>query len=696
MFKRQTLPRAPWIATFAAVAAIIMIAATLLYRREAQRVTDELYENLEVVGSLKSVQIRHWREERAGDATTLAASPTVQHAAASAATHPERIAADSDFRAIVNVMAAAFTYSNVLLVSPDGRVLFTLQPADSTLGPNTRLALDSAAAVPTPVLSNLFRGTDGLAHVDVAHAVRDRQGRTLAVLLLRTSTGTYLNPLMSSWPSARKTTGSFLLRRDGDDVIVLKDQVGPGDVVATVVPLSMRSLAPVAAALGVTGRFAGEDHRRVRVLADLRRVTDAPWFIISKIDESEVHEVVWLRARAIPFVAGLLVLLSGAVTAYAYRDRQNSRLRALWNEERRAREAQAVFRTTFYSIGDAVITTDLEQRVTAMNRVAEQLTGWTDAEARGKPLGSIYHTVDEDTRVPRNPLVVAQAGSGESTGFDNHTLLLGRTHEYPIASTAATIRDDVGAAAGAVVIFRDETAHRHQQAVLLREERMASMGRLAGGVAHDFNNLLSIIMNATELVMTELPGGGSARADLEEVQRACDRATALTRQLLTFSKRQVVKPQPVDVSSLALNMQSMLVRLLGRRASLALDCAPGVGIVLADPVQIEQVLMNLVINARDAMPNGGTITVATRETVLDAPLDVASGTLPAGRYVMIEVRDPGSGMDAATQRRVFEPFFTTKPAGEGTGLGLATVHGIVQRAGGAVSIASEPGHGTTF
>jgi signal transduction histidine kinase/ActR/RegA family two-component response regulator len=272
-----------------------------------------------------------------------------------------------------------------------------------------------------------------------------------------------------------------------------------------------------------------------------------------------------------------------------------------------------------------------------------------------------------------------------------------------VSISTAAIHDAAGRAVGSVALYVDiggrkraEEALRQSQEQLRQAQKMEAVGRLAGGIAHDFNNLLSAILSYSEMVMTDLPEAHPSREDLEQIRQAGARAAELTQQLLAFSRRQLLQLRPLDLNTVVAGVDRMLRRVIGEDVVLQTVLAPDIRSTRGDAGQLEHVLMNLAVNARDAMPAGGTLTITTTDLDVGEAGLATWPELSPGRYVTLAVRDTGAGMTPEVQERIFEPFFTTKPVGHGTGLGLSTVYGIVAQSGGQVFVRSAPGAGSTF
>jgi PAS domain S-box-containing protein len=349
------------------------------------------------------------------------------------------------------------------------------------------------------------------------------------------------------------------------------------------------------------------------------------------------------------------------------------------------------------SLGEAVITTDTRLTVTFFNQAAENLTGWQALDAHGHPLTAILHLVDEPTRQPVTVPLDQVVQEGIVTGFGEQTLLM-RPDGYmrAIAGCATPIRDAQGQVQGLVLVVRDITAPRRVEAQLRQSQKLAAIGTLAGGIAHEFNNVLASIIGFTELTVDDVSPESRAWQNLQKVLQAGLRAKQVVQQLLAFSRQSPPVRESVQLDQIIRETLTLLRASLPSTITLQYYGKPGGGPVLADPAQMHQVVMHLGANAADAMrETGGRLEVSldTMQVLAEAA-DLPY--LSPGAYVRIRVRDTGCGMSPEVQERIFEPFFTTKDVGEGTGLGLSTVHGIISSHGGTITVSSRRGRGTTF
>jgi PAS domain S-box-containing protein len=380
------------------------------------------------------------------------------------------------------------------------------------------------------------------------------------------------------------------------------------------------------------------------------------------------------------------------------------------------RQAAALFRGMVEAAPDATVWVGRDGRIVLVNAQVERLFGYRREELIGEPV---------EILVPDRAKAVHPSRRGEyladprprpmGVGME----LAGRRRdggEFPAEISLSAV--DTGSGFLVMAAVRDVTERLELHAArerlktqveraqlerqLQQSQRLESLGQLAGGVAHDFNNLLSVISSYAVFAREEVTKEATeitwqaVRDDIQQIEQAAGRAAALTHQLLAFGRREVVQARALNLNDVVSDMEQLLVRTLGEHIELRTELADALSLVLADPGQLEQILVNLAVNARDAMPGGGTLTIRSADTHIDDEDDPSHAGLPAGRYVSLTVSDTGTGMPEEVTDRVFEPFFTTKPKGEGTGLGLATVHGIVTQAGGWVDISSEPGVGTTF
>ncbi len=370
--------------------------------------------------------------------------------------------------------------------------------------------------------------------------------------------------------------------------------------------------------------------------------------------------------------------------------------------DRRVRENEQWLAATLGSIGDGVIATDEHGRVRFLNALAERLTGWPQADALGKDVAEVFHVVEALSRHPvPNPALDALAKCESVTPGQSATLLARGGAEYPIDNSAAPIRGAAGQVTGAVLVFRDVSERRRLEEHLRQAQKMEAVGRLAGGIAHDFNNIVTIIMGYSDLLLAEGEGTAAlpaaARHDaLQNIHAAGRRAAGLTKQIMAFSRKQVLAPAVLNLNAVVRDTGEMVRRLIGPDIEFVTETAPDLGRVKADPTQVGQVILNLAVNARDAMPAGGRLVIATANALLGEVTARRHPGVKPGRYAELSVTDTGTGMSPEVLAQAFEPFFTTKVVGQGTGLGLATVYGVVTQSGGLVEATSAVGAGTTF
>ncbi len=401
---------------------------------------------------------------------------------------------------------------------------------------------------------------------------------------------------------------------------------------------------------------------------------------------------VWDRGRAVRDASGRVIRVVGSMLDITDRKRA----------EALSRESEARNQAILESSLDAIVTMNHEGRITEFNAAAERMFGHSRKGAVGQELASLI--IPPSLRERHRQGLARYLATGEGVVLGQRLelpALRADGSEFPVELTVTRIPLDGSPLFTAFV--RDisdrkagEKAKVHLEEQLRQAQKMEAVGRLAGGVAHDFNNLLTVISGRVHLLLSRLKPGDPLHRDAELIQKTAHRAVALTGQLLAFSRKQVLQPRVLDLNQVAAGVEPLLRRLIGEDVELVIAPAPDLWRVKADPGQLEQVVMNLVVNARDAMPQGGKLTISTRNADVDESAAASEVNLRPGSYAALSVTDSGTGMSAETRSHIFEPFFTTKDPGKGTGLGLSTVYGIVEQSGGAITVDSELGRGTTF
>ena len=442
-------------------------------------------------------------------------------------------------------------------------------------------------------------------------------------------------------------------------------------------------------------------------------------FSLPGFDAPSALRIVRERAPELPFIlvsgtlgeeAAIESLRSGA-TDYVLKHRL-TRLgpavrRAIEEaaERRRRRQVEDTLhhdrqflRALLESMEVGVVACDAQGVLTHFNRAAREFHGLPDLG--GLPQMDLIRAcllrVDGKSRMSEEELPILRALRGERVRNAEGTILLPDAPPRAVLMSGRPLVDAAGRRLGAVIAVQDITERKQLEGQLRQAQKMEAVGRLAGGIAHDFNNLLNVITGYGEMLSDHFPTKDPMHARVEQIKKAAQRAASLTRQLLAFSRKQVIEPRVIDLNALLADTDKMLRRVIGEDVELTMVEGDGLGRIKADAGQIEQIVMNLVINARDAMPQGGRIRIETANADLDAVYAREHPGARAGAYVMLAVTDDGVGMDAEIQSHVFEPFFTTKETGKGTGLGLATVYGIVKQNDGYIWLSSEPGKGACF
>ncbi len=422
---------------------------------------------------------------------------------------------------------------------------------------------------------------------------------------------------------------------------------------------------------------------RARVDGGLRRAIDEGK--TSWTDEYQfrcadgTHRTVLDRAYIIRDADGAATRVIGAMMDVTPRRRA----------ERLQRESQAQTRLIFESSPEAMFVYDVETlRFLTANTAAVRRYGYSLKELQGMTL----HDIRPESQQIRLTSILPEQGDSAVYYDVQHRTRDGTLLDMEILTNAL----EFAGRPARYVLARDVTERKRLEGQLRQVQKLEAVGQLAGGIAHDFNNLLTAITGHGGLLLDSLPEGSSDRQDVEQILRASDRAASLTQQLVAFSRKQVLQPRVIDLNGVVSNTERLLRRVIDANISIQSRLAPDLGPVVADPVQLEQVIVNLVVNARDAMPKGGEIQIGTRNLEGDEWRAGEWSIIPAGRYVELTIRDSGTGMDEATRARAFEPFFTTKEVGKGTGLGLSSAYGIVKQSNGFLWVRSAPGQGSTF
>jgi len=370
----------------------------------------------------------------------------------------------------------------------------------------------------------------------------------------------------------------------------------------------------------------------------------------------------------------------------------NTMAEALEKREEALRRSEVRFRAIIENVNDMIVILNADGTRRYVSPAMTRILGYSQEELLAGTAQDLIHPDDW----PALRELIGQVQRAPGTSVSGQGRSRHKDGSWRILDGVLSNLTDVPGVEGILVNLRDVTEQSALESELRQAQKMESVGQLAGGVAHDFNNLLTVITGRTDFLLGSSNLDSEQETDLAEIKKASERAAALTRQLLAFSRKQLLQPRVLDLNRIVADVEPMLRRLIGEDIQIRIVAGDRLGNVTADPGQLQQILMNLALNARDAMPSGGVITLQTANQTIRGGGSPSSTQVAPGEYVVLQVSDTGTGMDQSTQRRIFEPFFTTKGQGRGTGLGLSTVYGIVKQSEGAISVVSAPGAGTTF
>lgn len=969
---------------------ILILLGLWFHRTQKDNYIKRISDELSAIATLKANQITEWRKDQIEDAKVLVDSPLFKKYVTQILSDSVSTGAKTSFRELLALFKENNDLAEIVLIDRWDRMRLSLKGTE-VLGKGCLEAIEEARQKMLPVLTDLhlLPGSDE-PHISVVTPLFAERGAGkyyVGAILMFLEARKFLYPLIQSWPTISETAETLLVRREGDHVLFLNELRHRKDTAFKLrIPLTRFDVPAVQAVLGRKGFTEGHDYRGKEVVAFLVPVPDSPWYIVSKMDRAEAFSG-W-QSRSLMIFLLVSIISAGIVVAGAgfWQREKRKHYLDLYRAERKIRaltERQAV---TLRAIGDGVIATDREGKIEVMNAVAEDITGWAEEEALGRPLGEVFSIKSEETGKSLEDSVERVLKEGATTGLANHTLLVNRDgKEIPIAHSGTPIKDKEGNVTGVVLVFRDQTeermrqkmmearlrlidfsrvgtveeiateairetvhltssssgfvclvedkritlccldeplrkdadslllredvlfnlfgernepliindpralkeiglfrgddvpvkrlivcpvirrdklvlllgninkdedysAHdretisyladltfalveskireievhyrerrfreifentrmgiaiyeakdngqdflftdinpagariggrpreehygksvlevypgvkdmglfkvfqevlrdgkpRHHPLTLYRDERislwvenyicklpsgeimaiyedqteqkkkeeeerislekqlyqsqkMESVGRLAGGIAHDFNNMLMVILGQTDLALMDMDDKNPLKKNLLEIKKAAERSATLTRQLLAFARKQTISPRILDLNETVERLLKMLRLLIGEDVELAWFPGPNLWRIRMDPAQVDQILSNLIVNARDAIRGHGRITIETENVTIDDDYcSIHAGFVP-GDYVTLVVSDTGSGMDKDILEHIFEPFFTTKDPDKGTGLGLATVYGIVKQNRGFINVYSEPGRGSTF
>ncbi len=693
---------------FIGVIAFGSIAAALLvlsfYRDRLASIREEQGRALLTIADVKAAEIASWRRELIADARVMSTNIELGRFVRRVLASPGA-SATGELPGWVEQMRSQHDYSAVRVFDVSGRLRLSSPPASPVLAGDVSSFAAEAIRQRKVVFEDFHINVADSIHLGVFAPLFDGGTEPVGAIKFQVDPTRYFYPHLQVWPTPSQSGETLLVRREGDAVVFLNElRHRKNTALQLRIPVARVELPAAQAVTGREGVVEGKDYRGVAVLAAVRRIPDSPWFLVTKIDRSEAFAMLRSSTRSFVLITILVVILSACGVLLAWSRRESQQYQRLYQAEtERARSQEALRRTEAHLLQAQAIARLGSWEVVAPDTSAQEYV-WSDEVYRifgvekdtfQPSRDTFLATVHPDDREKLEAAMARFRSTGRPLEVEHRILRPDGTVRYVREHADRTV-DKAGKVIRMIGIVQDITDYKQLEEQFLQAQKLESLGRLAGGVAHDFNNLLTVIDGYSDLLLQSVGERDPLRESILEIRKAGESASALTRQLLVFSRKQRVQAQPVDLNSVVSDSRNMLQRLVGEDVQLNIRQDPLLGTTVADPGQMQQVIMNLVVNARDAMPHGGSIFLGTANADLDDQYGERHPDVKPGSYVMLSVSDTGIGMTEEVKNRIFEPFFTTKPKGIGTGLGLATVYGIVKQSGGWIWVYSEPGKGTAF
>ncbi len=671
------------------VLACSIVAITWRYdagQREA--VQRQVQNQLMTIADSKVKQVSEWLAQRMGEARSLLANrmtlSVIERLADGRGTRAEA----AEVKDWLVASCRELQFANAILTNREGTVIAFAGRTYGDEGHLRSVALEVIAAGDIE-LRDLHNEPGVGTHLGLNIPLRmTAEAPPFGALLIAIDPADYLDPVLNRWPVPTSSGEVLLVRREGDQALILNElRLRPGSAMRLTVPMSRTDVPSVKALEGHEGVLQGLSIDGIPVFAATRPVPGTSWRLVAQMKSDEVLSPLRWRSMALGFLAFSLVVAAGGGVFVLLRRQERQFDHAQYQAKVDLQESEKRFRSVVENAPEGIVViSGLAYRY--LNPAAVRMLGADHAgEMIGKPAIEDVHPEERDSALQR----IRQVEAGEAAPAQERRMMRRDGTIFQTEVLAVPFEHDGRPAA--MAFYRDITERHRLEEQLRHSQKMESVGRLAGGVAHDFNNMLTVINGYSQMEL-DMPGlPPETRASIEEIRAAGERAAALTRQLLAFSRKQVSEPVPLNLNRLVEQEAGMLRRLIGEDVNVSMRLDPAIGLVLADRGLLQQVLMNLTVNARDAMPSGGNIVIETSNTWLEGAAAAEAHASP-GPYSVLAVSDTGTGMSPETLQRIFEPFYTTKP--NGTGLGLATVYGIVQQSHGSIQVSSRPGEGSTF